>query len=200
MWPVIPEPIDGGAYYCIPHTAPGGIWMMGGPSNAGGLFLDWVTRLLGGDAAADAGPPADPRRVPVWVPYPRGERVPLNDPDRRAQLVDLDLTHGPAAVRRAAFEASGFVGAAHDRRVARGRRAASSPPAVEPESPVGWKRSPTRTGLPVHVCAVPEGGALGAAFLARMAAGLETTMTDAAQWARTSRVVDPDPAWVERRG
>jgi xylulokinase len=42
---------------------------------------------------------------------------------------------------------------------------------------------------------VPEGGALGAAFLARLAAGLETSTNDAARWARTSHVVDPDPAW-----
>jgi xylulokinase len=47
------------------------------------------------------------------------------------------------------------------------------------------------------VSAVPEGGALGAAFLARMAAGLETAMHDAVRWARTSHVVDPDPAWAE---
>ena len=51
------------------------------------------------------------------------------------------------------------------------------------------------TGLPVHVCAVPEGGALGAAFLARLACGLETSMTDASRWARTARVVDPAPGW-----
>ena len=56
----------------------------------------------------------------------------------------------------------------------------------------GWMQALADcTGLPVHVCAVPEGGALGAAFLARLAAGLETSMTDAARWARTARVVDP---------
>ena len=49
------------------------------------------------------------------------------------------------------------------------------------------------TGLPVHVCAVPEGGALGAAFLARLAAGLETSMHRRARWARTTHVVDPIP-------
>ncbi|MBZ4622349.1 xylulose kinase, partial [Mycobacterium avium subsp. hominissuis] len=32
--------------------------------------------------------------------------------------------------------------------------------------------------------------------LARMAAGLETTLTDAARWVRTERVVEPDPAWA----
>src|SRR6185369_5014263 len=51
------------------------------------------------------------------------------------------------------------------------------------------------TGLPVHVCAIPEGGALGAAFLARVACGLETSMTDAERWASTARVVAPSPAW-----
>ena len=52
------------------------------------------------------------------------------------------------------------------------------------------------TGLPVDIVAVPEGGALGAAFLARIAADLETSVADAARWARRDRTVDPDPAWV----
>jgi xylulokinase len=53
------------------------------------------------------------------------------------------------------------------------------------------------TGLPVDVVAVPEGGALGSAWLARMAAGLETNEADAARWARTDTRVAPRPAWVE---
>jgi xylulokinase len=52
------------------------------------------------------------------------------------------------------------------------------------------------TGRPVEVSAVAEGAALGAAFLGRMAAGLETSITDAGRWARTERVVEPDPAWA----
>jgi xylulokinase len=52
------------------------------------------------------------------------------------------------------------------------------------------------TGLPVEVAAVPEGAALGAAFLARMAVGLETSMNDAGRWARTSHTVEPDPGWA----
>jgi xylulokinase len=52
------------------------------------------------------------------------------------------------------------------------------------------------TGRPVEVSGVAEGAALGAAFLARMAAGLETTIADAARWARTGRVVEPDPTWA----
>ena len=52
------------------------------------------------------------------------------------------------------------------------------------------------TGRPVQVSGVAEGAALGAAFLARMAAGLETSIADAARWASTERVVEPDPAWA----
>ena len=52
------------------------------------------------------------------------------------------------------------------------------------------------TGRPVEVSAVAEGAALGAAFLGRMAAGLETSIADAARWASTERVVEPDPAWA----
>ncbi len=51
------------------------------------------------------------------------------------------------------------------------------------------------TGLPVSVSGVAEGAALGAAYLGRMAAGLESSVSDAARWASVDRVVDPDPAW-----
>jgi xylulokinase len=32
--------------------------------------------------------------------------------------------------------------------------------------------------------------------MARVAAGLEENMNAGSRWARTSRTVDPDPAWV----
>ena len=86
------------------HRRPGKS-QIGGASNAGGLFLGWVDRVVGpGDPTA-----VDPRRVPVWSPYMRGERTPFHDPDRRAVLDGLDLTHDAASLRRAAYEASGFV-------------------------------------------------------------------------------------------
>jgi xylulokinase len=183
-------------YWVIPHTARG-LFQAGGPSNAGGLFVNWATAPL-----RDASPEerADPERVPVWAPYPRGERVPLHDPDRRGVLADLDLTHGVAALRRAAFEASGFVA----RRIV---DTASSVHGITPRRIVAtgggtrvdeWVRAVADcTGLPVECTAVPEGAALGSAFLARCALGLEEGgMTAAARWARPGRTVDPDPAWV----
>jgi xylulokinase len=196
VWAVTAAPVKVPALYSIPHTAPGK-FVVGGPSNAGGLFLNWVDRLCAAEGAGGDGSPAsvrDPGRVPVWAPYPRGERVPFQDSARRAELVDLDLTHDAAAIRRAAFEAAGFV-------TRRMLDALPVPPARIVATGGGtrveaWIQALADcTTLPVHVCAVPEGGALGAAFLARMAAGLEKSTIDAARWARVSHVVDPDPVW-----
>ena len=189
VWTTIPEARQVPGLWTIPHTAAGKS-QIGGASNAGGLFLGWVDRLVGpGDAAGD------PWRVPVWSPYIRGERTPFHDPDRRAVLDALDLTHDAASLRRAAYEASGFVvrqlielsGAPVARIVAAGGGTRVSP----------WMQAiADATGRPVEVSAVAEGAALGAAFLARIAAGLETSIADAARWARTARVVEPDPAWA----
>ena len=189
VWTVIPELVDVANYYAMPNTA-AGTFLVGGPSNAGGLFLNWATALLGTGTE-----PVDPANVPIWVPYPRGERVPLQDPTRRGQLVDLDLTHGAAAARRAALEATAFA----TRRMSeaspvRATRIVATGGGTRLD---GWVEALADcTGLPVHVCAIPEGGALGAAFLARLACGLETSMTDASRWARTARVVDPSPVWA----
>ena len=197
VWAVIPDPVEVTRHYTIPHTARGK-FLVGGPSNAGGLFLNWVDRMCATASAGGVGTPspgADPGRVPIWAPYPRGERVPFQDSTRRAQLVDLDLTHDAASIRRAAFEASGFVARRMiDATDTPARRIVATGGGTRVEA---WMQALADcTALPVHVGAVPEGGALGAAFLARLAAGLETSTQDAGRWARTSHVVDPDPKWA----
>jgi xylulokinase len=190
VWVTVPEARQVPGLWTIPHTrAPKS--QIGGASNAGGLFLGWVDRVVGpGDPGS-----VDPHRIPVWSPYIRGERTPFHDPDRRAVLDGLDLTHGPAALRRAAYEASGFVvrqlielsGAPVSRIVATGGGTRLQP----------WMQAiADATGRPVEVSGVAEGAALGAAFLGRMAAGLETSIADASRWVSTDRVVDPDRAWA----
>lgn len=190
VWTTISQARQMPGLWTIPHTTPGK-YLIGGASNAGGLFLGWVDRVL-----APADPTVvEPGRVPVWSPYLRGERSPFHDPDRRGVLEALDLTHDAAALRRAAYEASGFVvrqlielsGAPASRIVTTGGGTRVGP----------WLQAiADATGRPVAVSAVAEGAALGAVFLARMAAGLETTIADAGRWARTARVIDPDPAWA----
>jgi xylulokinase len=53
------------------------------------------------------------------------------------------------------------------------------------------------TNLPVDTVAVPEGAALGAAYFARLAAGLETSLDDSVRWSGTGRTIEPDPTWVQ---
>jgi xylulokinase len=190
VWVTIPEARQVPGLWTIPTMT--GKSQIGGASNAGGLFLGWVDRILGpGDPDA-----ADPHRVPVWSPYLRGERTPFHDPDRRGMLDGLELGHDASALRRAAYEAAGFVvrqlielsGANVARIVAAGGGTRVQP----------WMQAiADATGRPVQVSGVAEGAALGAAFLGRMAVGKESTITDAARWAWIARAVEPQPAWAE---
>lgn len=228
VWVVVPEWKEVPKLWTVPHTTPGKV-LIGGPSNAGGLFVGWVRRLLAaplgapspppggsdtgpgatagatrgaapvvssGVASAPVGPAAgDPSSVPVWQPFLRGERVPLHDPDRRASLHDVHIGHDAAAVMRGAYEASGFA-ARHllDLADAGTRRIVCTGGGSHDGA---WVRAlADATHLPVDVVASPEGGALGAAFLARVAAGLEDSPDDARRWAAVSRRVEPssDPA------
>jgi xylulokinase len=189
VWITVPDWHQAKGLWTVPHTAPGK-FQVGGASNAGGLFLGWADRLL---APADPDT-AHPDHVPVWLPYVRGERTPWHDPDRRATIDNLDLTHDAAALRRAAFEASGFVvrhilelaGVQPRRIVATGGGTRVS----------GWLQAiADATGEPVDVAGVPDGAALGAAFLARTAVDLEQSVTEASRWARTDHVVEPRDPW-----
>jgi xylulokinase len=196
-WGVIEEWREVAGAWTIPHTARG-MTLVGGPSNAGGLFLDWVHRTLDPSASAELDR-VGPGELPVWLPYVRGERVPLHRSDLRARLDGARLAHGPAHVLRAAYEASGFV-VRH--LIDLGREAGLDPKRIVAtgggtQVPHWMRALADCTGLPVDVAAVPEGAALGAAFLARCTAGLEAEATDASRWARTACTIEPDPAWVE---
>lgn len=191
VWVAVPEWIEVDGLWTVPHTAPG-LTLVGGPSNAGGLFVNWARRLLGA-GEPDAGAALDPERIPIWQPYPRGERVPLHDPDRRAALTGLDIGMGPAEATRAVYEASGFalrriveLAGGAERLVCTGGGTRDG----------AWVQAlADASGLPAEVVGVPEGGALGAAYLARVTAGLEPDASDAARWVSRATQVEPDPAW-----
>ena len=193
-WGVIEEWVEVPGLWTIPHTAPG-MTMIGGPSNAGGLFVDRVRRWVG-DPPPEAVAAVDPSDLPVWLPYVRGERVPLHRRDIRGSVHELSLHHGPEHLMAAAFESSAFV-AKH--LIDLGRDAGLDPRRIVATGG-GTNASPwmqalaDATQLPVDVVAVPEGAALGSAFIARCTAGLEANMTDARRWAKTSHTVEPRPS------
>ncbi len=203
VWVVTDDWKDVGGLLSLPHTEPG-LFLIGGPSNAGALFADWVHAAVGGPGrrARGASDPesgevrhGDPRRVPVWLPYLRGERTPFHDPELRASVHDLDISQGSDALIRGALGGEwirhpaddGTLGRTAHRIVATGGGSRSIP----------WMQAVAdATGLPVDTVKVPEGAALGAAFLARMAAGLDTSFGAASNWARPGAKIDPDPAWT----
>jgi xylulokinase len=176
-WIAVPGYREVDGLWTIPGQG-GGPFLIGGPSNAGGLFLNWVRRVV-----PDGDGPVDPAHVPVWLPYIRGERTPLHDPGRRATLIGLGLTHDAAAVRRAACEAAGFVVRHHLDLVGEPVRRihAVGGGTLDP----AWMRALADvTGRPVECAAEPEGAARGMAWMARMAAGAETSLDDAPVGAR----------------
>ena len=196
VWAVTPEPVEVAGHYSIPHTAPGK-FLVGGPSNAGGLFLNWVDRMLRGRAATARRPGrrSGPRPGLGAVPPRRARAVPGLDAARAARRPRPHARRG-ASVRRAAFEAAGFVT----------RRMIDASPVPAPPHRRDRRRHARRGVDPgagrLHracrsTCArFPKAARSVPRSWPGMAAGLETATNDAARWARTSHVVDPDPAWA----
>ena len=184
--------------WSIPHVAPDR-FLVGGPSNAGGLFWDRVRAMLGDpppggefDALLAGLEPGD---LPMWLPSIHPERTPVAGTARSASLLGLEATHTRTHLHRAALEATGFVVRRHieaaglpaHRIVATGGGTTFGP----------WIQALADCcSLPVDVAAIPEGAALGAAFAARLVAGLETDLANGAHWAATARTVEPDPRWT----
>ena len=190
------QEVDG--LWTIPHVVPDRC-LLGGPSNAGGLFWDRVRAVLGEPPAGDDFDAAlaalDPGDLPLWLPSIHPERTPVAGSAPTASLLGLEATHGRAHLYRSALETAGFVVRRHihvagitpRRIVATGGGTVVAP----------WMQALADcTGLAVHVGAVPESAALGAAFAARLVAGLETDLADGARWATTARIVEPDEGWI----
>ena len=188
VWCVLPTPVLVPGMWSIPHPL-GHLAILGGASNGGAMFVNWVRRLLAG-----TGPVTDPRAVPVFVPYLKGERTPVHDIDLRASVQGLDIGHDASSIMRSAYEATAFVarrmmelsGVEQTRIVASGG-------GTHDEQ---WMRALADcTGLPVDLVSVPEGAALGAAWRARVVAGLDEN-ADVVRWAKYARRYEPDAQWV----
>ena len=153
VWCVLPAPVLVPGMWSIPHPL-GHLAILGGASNGGAMFVNWVRRLLAGTGSV-----TDPRAVPVFVPYLKGERTPVHDIDLRASVQGLDIGHDASSIMRSAYEATAFVarrmmelsGVEQTRIVASGG-------GTHDEQ---WMRALADcTGLPVDLVSVPEGAAL----------------------------------------
>jgi len=198
-WMVLDSWIEIDNLWTIPHSEPE-LSLVGGPSNAGGIFLNYLHQILGhGTNPPQLPASAAPGNIPVWLPYIRGERTPLHKRSLRASLHHLNLTHGPAELLRAGYETTGFVIRHHlelagehcqpQRIVATGGGT---------YNPAWLQAIADATILPVESSPIPEGAALGAAFLARITAGLEAELSDIRRWQQPAgRVFQPNSQWQQ---
>ncbi len=178
--------------------------LIGGPSNAGGLFIDKIRSLFGfadnraenlvnrRTLAKDSGQ----SHIPIWLPYINGERTPLHNPNLKASLFGLDLSHSNASILRAAHEASGFVIRRHlELTGLPASRIIASSGGVRSHS---WMEAVAdATNLPVEIASVPESSALGAACLADIALENSKKLENMTGLNPISRIIEPDPVWVE---
>ena len=174
--------------WTIPYAVDNRI-AIGGASNAGGLFVDRVRSMIGDVNEADL-LDANAADLPVWIPYLRGERTPWHDPGRRAELLKLGLNHGPVEITAAAYEAAGFVVRHHlDLANISPQRIVAAGGGIQSNA---WMQALADcTNLGVDVSVHPEGAALGAAFAARVCAGLKADSSESRRWARISHRVEP---------
>jgi gluconokinase len=163
-----------------------GRFIVGGPSNSGGIVLDWLyhkvlaaTPAEGIDkdflALVAAAGQVETGGL-LCLPYLTGERAPLWNADAKAVLFDLQLYHTRAHIMRAAIEgvilnaywiASGLFG-----ELGTPRQVVATGKVLQAD----WIRqlSADVFGIPVQYRGAVDASVLGAAALANIASGLWT--------------------------
>jgi xylulokinase len=181
-----------GALVFPPHM---GLTLHAAPTQSGGASLAWLCRLFDTDPATlmaevAALPPGGPGLL--FLPHLSGERAPLWDASARGTFLGLDAGHGRAEMARAVLE-----GVAMSVRLAFEALDASSGTRAELlRCGGGGFASDTWNAIRADVLgrrlerlAVADPGALGAAALASVAAGmapdLDTALAQAVRYDRT---------------
>ncbi len=189
------------AVHAFCHAVPG-VWHQMGVTLSAAASLGWWAGVAGLDEAALlAELPPEPRAPSgaLFLPYLSGERTPHNDADVRGAFAELSHDTGRAALTQAVLE-----GVAFSFRDCFDALAASGTRIAEADVIGGGSRSRAWVaiiaavlGVPLHRLAEGEqGGAFGAARLARMAVTGEAPGEVCAPPARAETVL-PDPALAE---
>lgn len=198
------EPPTGRRWACTAYV-PRGTWMGIGANTSGGMALQWCARevlgLAGPGALEELTGLAD-RAEPgcgglLFLPYVQGERVPVWDARARGAFFGLTAATTRAELARAALEGTALslrdmlervddlLSGTELRAVGGGARNAL------------WNRiKADALQRTLHVLDFGETGALGAALLGGMAAGVYGSFAEAVEVARAAtgtRPVEPDP-------
>ena len=184
-----------------PHTTPDR-FLIGGPSNAGALFVDWARHLLRGVPATRARTRAARTAARRSRPGPgvaalragrahavRGPHVAL-EPLRARHRLGCRRPSSEQPSRRAASSsgACSSAGVKATRIVASGGGSRVT----------AWMAAVAdATGLPVDTVAVPEGAAWAPPTSPAWPPGSRRRWTTRPAGPRVGRRIEPDPAWVQ---
>ncbi len=182
--------------HCVP-----GVWHRMTVSLSGASALAWITRATGAanEAALLAEMEHSTEPPPIFLPHLTGERTPHNDPGAEAAFVGLRAAHGRGDLARAVLEGVAFT-------LAEGMEvlAACGAPVAPLVAISGGARSPAWMRLVAAALDLPVatvhggevGSALGAARLARVAAG-DGTAEEVFTPLPVAAVHEPDPRLQE---
>ena len=205
------QPLDGDGIASAPLAA--GRYWIGGPMQAGGAALLWLSRCFYGQEQpdfelmeAEASAVAPGAEGLLFLPYLQGERAPVWDPQARGAFVGLTDRHVRAHCARAVYEGVAF--AVRDL-LERCRAAGAGKPCPYPEmlrvsgggsASAFWNQVKADiTGLPVQRVAVTDAACLGAAMLAAVGVGFFQNLEETAKaMVQVGEVFDPVPAHVSR--
>lgn len=165
-------------------------YIVGGPSNSGGIVLDWLYHVALGHQRAAAAPPGvvdagfaeimhaaehAPRAPDLYcVPYVAGERAPLWHADAKAVIFGLQLQHSSADIMRAAVEGillnAYWIAEGLFAHVGRPAHIVASGKVLQPE----WVRHMAADifGVPIVFRGAVDASAAGAAIMAEAATGM----------------------------
>ncbi len=194
------RPYPGAAVHAFCHAVPH-TWHQMGVTLSAAASLAWWSGIAGSSEAAllaELGMPREPSPA-TFLPYLGGERTPHNDGSLRASFTGLSHDTGRAALTQAVLE-----GVAFSLRDCLDALAESGTVITSADVIGGGSRSETWVailaavlGIPLHRLAGGEqGGAFGAARLARLAVTGETPEAVCTPPARET-AVQPDPALAE---
>jgi gluconokinase len=180
-------------------------WVIGGPTNNGGVLLQWLESILRPDEKNPQGIESlldEAKNVPagaeglLCLPFLAGERAPLWNPDARGVFFGLGLHHRHPHLVRAAVEGVAFAIHSIYRSVTE-----LAGPAAEIRVSGGFARSTwwrqilaDVMGNALQVPHTPEASALGAAALAMYATGGMRELSEVKKWVRIIEMQQPDKA------
>jgi gluconokinase len=163
-----------------------GRFIVGGPSNSGGIVLDWLYHKVLAETQSEG---ADERFLALiaaagqvetgdllCLPYVTGERAPLWDADAKAVLFDLQLYHTRAHLMRAAVEGvilnAFWIASGLHEELGKPEQVLATGKVLQTD----WIRQLTADvfDLPVQYRGAVDASVLGAAALANIATGLWT--------------------------